>query len=163
MPACGSRWSGWLVMAAVLAAAACARQPEGERREAAGTDFTSAAAPAADTAAPKDAAPTPTPTPAAAAAPAPALPADLRERFQALVPASCRIDTAHAQGEVVKLTGTADSNASIAAAMRAIEKAAADAEGAGRVSGTDLSLIERGTDGRYRFEMSVRSARLAAR
>src|SRR5262249_44505304 len=91
----------------------------------------------------------------------PASLASLRERFQALVPASCRIDSVRAEGEVVWLTGSAENNAGVSATMRAIEEAAAAAEPAGRQMGTELILLEQRADGRNHFEMRVRSAKLS--
>lgn len=149
MSAGAVRWSLLLV----LALAGCAPKDDPQRRtaeaeaKAAGTDFTAEAATAAT------AKPTRAATPAALGS--------LRERFQALVPASCRIDSVRAEGEVVWLTGSAENNAGVAAAMRAIEQAAAAAEPAGRLPGTELIVLERRPDGRDHFEMRVRSAKLS--
>lgn len=169
MAANRSRWNWLWVVLLAAAVAGCGRRPEpgpdagsasgAAAGKAPGTDFTAEPASAASPDRVPDAASTAAPATAPAAS---AASADLRDRLQALVPASCRIDTADAQGEMVKLTGSADSNATIAAAMRAIERAAADLE-PGRTPGAELILLERKPDGRYRFEMSVRSARLAAR
>jgi len=149
MVVCASRWSPLLLSALMLAG--CAPKDDPQRRtaeaeaKAAGTDFSAEAAAAAK--------PTRAATPASVAS--------LRERFQALVPPSCRIDSARAQGEVVWLTGSGENNAAVAAALRAIEQAAAAAEPAGRLPGTELIVLERGPDGRDRFEMRVRSAKLS--
>ena len=66
-----------------------------------------------------------------------------------------------AEGELLWLSGSAENNAAVAAAMRAIEQAAAAAEPAGRLPGTELILLERRADGRDHFEMRVRSAKLS--
>lgn len=151
------RWS--LLLAVALAG--CAPKDDPQRRtaeaeaRAAGTGFTTEAEPVADPAG------TSKPVEPPVAAVAPASPEKLRERFQALAPDACRIESARAEGDLVRVVGSADSNASIAAAMRAFEQAAAAAEPAGRVPGTDLTLLEQKPDGRYHFEMNVRSAKLS--
>ncbi len=149
MSAGAMQWSLLLVPAL----ASCAPQDDPQRRTAeaeakvAGTDFTAQAAAAAA------AKPTRAATPASLAS--------LRERVQALVPASCRIDSVRAEGELLWLSGSAENNAAVAASMRAIEQAAAAAEPAVRLPGTELILLERRADGRDHLEMRVRSAKLS--
>ncbi|QWP75175.1 hypothetical protein J5226_16270 [Lysobacter sp. K5869] len=153
-------------MLLVVALAGCAPKDDPQRRtaeaeaKAAGIGFTTEAAPAADPVA-DPAKASKSAEPPVAAAVAPASPEKLRERFQALAPEACRIESARAEGDLVRVIGSADSNAAIAAAMRAFGRAADGAEPVGRSSAIDLTLLEQKPDGRYHFEMNVRSAKLA--
>lgn len=87
----------------------------------------------------------------------------LRGRLQALMPASCRIDEVRTGADGAKVIGSADSNAAIAEAMRAIDRAHAGGAVLGPGPAVDLGLLERRSGEKtFHFELNVRSARLLA-
>lgn len=85
-----------------------------------------------------------------AAAPARASAEAVRERYNALFPASCRVLSVAFSERGALLRGNAESSAAIAEAMRAIDRAQRLPS---RLAGADLLSVERKPDGAYAFEM----------
>ncbi|MGO1069041.1 hypothetical protein [Lysobacter sp. CA199] len=84
----------------------------------------------------------------------------VRDRYNALFPASCRVDSVRFSERGAVLRGKAESNAAVAEALRAIDNAQRRPS---RSPGADLLLIERQPDGRYAFEMVLNDPAAYAR